>query len=203
MAAKTRSEQLFEQALRQHGVTTWQYEPKKADTARRADYSICYQGREVVFELKEMLPGAGDYLGNRISGPAAQIRQKIEEALDQLAGYEAAVCAVVLFNAGRPFELSAANVCRAMYGELGWGVPFAGIREPSPAATLLSAAIVIEEASGRGEANRPGSDSTVARFIVCENPLARSHFPRTLLSGTEDERYALIGAYWRQLPKPF
>jgi hypothetical protein len=124
--AQTLSEALFEGYLLTHGID-FDYQPNLAETAKRPDYRIRMERRDVYFEVKQFdppagLPAVGQFAVGQFD-PYEGTREKINKAREQLRGLKDP-CALVLFNAGRPLVgLDPWEIYAAMLGDVVWRIP--------------------------------------------------------------------------------
>ncbi len=122
---KTESERLVEILLGSRGLDCV-YEPEIQGVTAQPDFMVLRGNQKPVFlEVKEFQPTPGDF-GGGFGGydPYDPIRQKIHEALKNLAGLKSEICGVVLYNAGKPLvDLRWQFIYSAMLGRLSYSFP--------------------------------------------------------------------------------
>lgn len=128
---KTESERLFELLLGSRGMPTFTHHPEIQGHSRKPDYLVITNSGDplmpitLFFEVKEFQATPDDFkLGGGSFDPYEPIRKKIQDGLKNLAGLKTETCALVLFNAGKPFvDLRWQFIYAAMLGNLAFRFP--------------------------------------------------------------------------------
>ncbi len=211
---KTVSECLFEDYLQSAGLTGFEYEPRIRSSARRPDFRLDCQGKQILFEVEEFRasgeePAAGYYALD----PYRSVREKIGAAGKKFQDFEDYCSSLVLYNQEKPLVLLEPEVIYgSMFGAHGFGGTMARTHTLSSIIVLERLAVGqkrfrievrnLEANLGRGlsipehmrlvEQSR-GTERdfslTQLRVVVHENPTARHPLPRELFQGPYDERY--------------
>src|SRR5690348_5696794 len=117
---RTASETLFEEYLAERGLP-FDYEKPYRGKSKRIDYTVPIDGRDFLFEVRELDPRrAGAESG--IVDEYAAIRQKITNARQRFREYSEYPCCLVLYDCDplRPIFLLPDVMLGAMYGDLWW-----------------------------------------------------------------------------------
>ena len=118
---KNESELLFEEYLRGQNLT-FEYEKPRDFSGNLIDYTVPFDNREFLFEVKEFEPL--DYPVGTVFAfdPYKEIRAKIHEAQKQFRDYGDFACSIVLCNLKNALvQLSENHVMLgAMYGDAGF-----------------------------------------------------------------------------------
>ena len=124
---RTQGELLFERYLTAQTLP-FEFEKVQLGKSKRPDYTIEWQGRPVVFDVKDFDPPAGLKPGFAQVDPYPAIREKINQACDKFREYKEFCCALVLRNLGNPnVGLNRADfMLGAMYGDRGFTFPVSG-----------------------------------------------------------------------------
>jgi hypothetical protein len=125
MSNRTISEQLFDAYLRASGLTDFDFEPPQNGTSKRPDYRLRFADTDILFEIKQFDPDAGDFnLTFGAFDPYGPIRAKIEAGRKKFKDLEGLCCCLVLYDNGKPLvDLNWQFVYAAMLGNLGIQMP--------------------------------------------------------------------------------
>jgi hypothetical protein len=126
-APRTGGERFFEEYLGSVGITNFAFEEDVKGTRKKPDYRITLDGEINRFDVKQFDPTPEDLpVTFGCFGPYPLLREKIEAARRKFKGLKgSAPCSLVLFNNGRPLVfLSPQPVYEAMFGDVGWTIPF-------------------------------------------------------------------------------
>lgn len=131
---KNESELLFETYLKASGITEYTFEKQIAGTNRRPDYSVPWDGHEILFELKEFRAEAGDLQsGFGYYDPYGPLREKIEAGRKKYKDIDGSCCCLVLYNRDKPLvHLEWQFIYGAMLGNVGFSVPIQVPGRPEP-----------------------------------------------------------------------
>jgi hypothetical protein len=121
--SKTESERLLEGYLTAHGLQA-SFEQERSSSARRPDYTLVYDGREVLLEVKEFRATPGEVTTGGSYDPYKPLREKINAARKQFQDEKEHCCVLVLYNLNRPLiHLQWQFIYAAMLGNLQYSVP--------------------------------------------------------------------------------
>jgi len=122
---KTESETLFEAYLNASGLINYVFEKAIEGTSARPDYALWFQGREILFEVKEFHATPEDFRwGGGAYDPYGPIREKIEAGRKKFKDLRGRCCALVLYNREKPLvDLSWQFIYAAMLGNLAYSFP--------------------------------------------------------------------------------
>ncbi len=126
MEGKTLSERAFEEYLSKRGFLA-RYEELPPGITRPVDYSIELGGRTIRFDVKEWEP-RDPPMGVGAFDPYEPICEKIQEGREKFKQYKGRgePCVLVLCHHGpQLIMLDAMTIFGAMWGYVGWVVPFA------------------------------------------------------------------------------
>jgi hypothetical protein len=123
-ALRTPGEILFEQYLESQSLR-FTFEKQHAGKSKRPDYTIEWQGKPIVFDVKDFDPPDKLPTSFGFLDPYTRIREKIEQGREEFKEYKEFCCGLVLHNAGQPFvSLHEPDiVLGAMYGDSGLTFP--------------------------------------------------------------------------------
>lgn len=149
-SVRTEGEVVFERYLELQGIP-FEFEKEHAGKSRRPDYSIDWNGRAVVFDVKDFDPTDRLPTGFGQFAPYTPIREKIDQGRDKFKQFKEHCCGLVLYNAGRPLILieNVDIMLGAMYGDAGFTFPVNLTTGVDDASQLKSAFL------GRGKMVRP------------------------------------------------
>ena len=124
-STRTASELLFETYLQRNGLTEWEFEPNWSGNRKKPDYLLRWNGKELLFEVKERRSGKEPVNGH--FNPYEGIRRKIKKACEQFKEFKEfkdECCSLVIANQGDPHTLLAPEfVFGAMLGDPGFTFP--------------------------------------------------------------------------------
>ena len=120
---RTAGELRFEKYLTTQGISG-EFEKEHNGKSKRPDYTIEWNGRTIVFDIKDFDEPAG--LGK--SGafdPYPRIREKIDQGREKFKSFKEFCCGLVLCNLGNPFVMLEDwhIMLGAMYGDSGFTFP--------------------------------------------------------------------------------
>jgi hypothetical protein len=123
---KTESETLFEAYLDASGLISYSFEKAIEGASARPDYALSFQGREILFEVKEFHAAPEDFrLGTRGYDPYGPIRQKIDDGRSKFRELKDHCCCLVLYNREKPLvDLSWEFIYGALLGNIAVRMPF-------------------------------------------------------------------------------
>src|SRR5882762_4395563 len=98
---RTPGEMVFEKCLNLHQIP-FEFEKEYLGKSKRPDYTIEWEDRPIVFDVKDFDPPAKLSMGLGAFDPYPPIREKIAEGRKKFKEYKEYRCGLVLFNAGRP-----------------------------------------------------------------------------------------------------
>jgi hypothetical protein len=124
---KNESEALFEEYLASNNYMGWDYEPQIHGQTKRPDYRLNWQGREYLFEVKELRekeprpePSKATWIN-----PYKALRGKINEARKKFKNLKDYCCSLVVCNIGDwQARLDSQIVFGVMFGDLGFTMDF-------------------------------------------------------------------------------
>jgi hypothetical protein len=121
---RTPGEIAFEKYLTFHHIA-FDFEKERSGKSKRPDYTIEWEGRPIVFDVKDFDPPDSFPMGFGAFDPYPPIREKIDQGRDKFKQFKEYCCGLVLFNAGRPliFLDSADIMLGSMYGDSGFTFP--------------------------------------------------------------------------------
>ena len=170
-SSRTKSELLFEQYLNASGITDFRFEREFQETSKRPDYSLTFNGAEILFEVKEFQPTPDDFFeGGRGYDPYAPVREKIGRARDKFQKLKQYCCCLVIYNAGKPLvHLDWHYIYGAMLGDVGIRFPFIpgkGLIVEQTETAFLYNGKVRREKEGRSTIIR---NTTISAILVLNN----------------------------------
>jgi hypothetical protein len=124
-SSRTPGEVVFEKYLDSQNIP-FEFEKEHTGKSRRPDYTIDWEGKNVVFDVKDFDPpktppprGFGQF------DPYPPIREKIDQGREKFKQFKEYCCGLVLYNAGAPFVFldSVDIMLGAMYGDAGFSFP--------------------------------------------------------------------------------
>jgi hypothetical protein len=124
MPEKTPGEIVFEKYLNFQNIP-FEFEKEHPGKSKRPDYTIEWDGRPIVFDVKDFDPPDSFPMGFGQFDPYTPIREKIDQGRDKFKQFKEYCCGLVLFNAGRPliFLDSPDIMLGSMYGDSGFTFP--------------------------------------------------------------------------------
>lgn len=139
MADQNKSELLLEKYFRLHDIA-FEYEKKYVGKSKLVDYTVFWEGREYLFEVKEFAP-MDSPTSVMAFDPYPPIRERIDRGRQKFKEYEGFPCSLVLRNEyPNPFiDLESPHVMNgALYGDSGFTIRFDpnlghAVGEPTPA----------------------------------------------------------------------
>jgi hypothetical protein len=121
---RTEGERLFELYLASQSLP-FEFEKEHVGKSKRPDYSIAWNGKPVLLDVKDF--DAPEYVpkGFGAFDPYPRIREKIEQGRDKFKQFKEVCCALVLCNLGNPFVMLQDShiMLGAMYGDSGFTFP--------------------------------------------------------------------------------
>lgn len=122
---KNKSETLFEAYLRANGYFDFDYEKEIQGSAQRPDYTLRFNGAEILFEVKEFQATPGDFTpGFDYFDPYRPLREKIDAARQKFKRLKTYCCCLVLYNVNKPLVLMDwQHIYGAMLGNVGFSLP--------------------------------------------------------------------------------
>jgi hypothetical protein len=123
-SSHTPGEAVFEKYLDSQNIP-FEFEKEHPGKLKRPDYTIEWEGKTVVFDVKDFDPPKTFKTGFMQVDPYSPIREKIDQGRDKFKNFKEYCCALVLYNAGQPLvSLSNADiVLGSMYGDSGFTFP--------------------------------------------------------------------------------
>jgi hypothetical protein len=123
-SSRTPGEVVFEKYLDSQNIP-FEFEKEHAGKSRRPDYTIEWEGRTVVFDVKDFDPPKTFKTGFMQFDPYPPIREKIDQGRDKFKQFKEHSCGLVLYNAGAPLvSLESVDIMLgAMYGDSGFTFP--------------------------------------------------------------------------------
>jgi hypothetical protein len=120
----TEGEKLFERYLASQNLS-FEFEKEHAGKSKRPDYSIVWNGKPVLLDVKDFDAPENVPRGFGAFDPYPRIREKIEQGREKFKQFKEVCCAVVLCNLGNPFvSLEDSHIMLgAMYGDSGFTFP--------------------------------------------------------------------------------
>lgn len=176
-ASRTKGELLFEQYLQSQSLP-FEFEKEHINRSKRPDYTIEWEGRPIVFDVKDFDPPARMSMGFQQVDPYTPIREKINQGRDKFKQYKEYCCGLVLHNAGSPFVMldKPDFVLGAMYGDSGFTFPVSTSTGIGDASQIQRAFL------GRGKMIRPNwsepQNTTISAIITVVK--VRPHFLRLM-----------------------
>jgi hypothetical protein len=121
---RTPGEMVFEEYLDFQRIP-FDFEKEHPGKSKRPDYTIEWEGRPIVFDVKDFDPPAKLSMGFGAFDPYPPIREKIDQGRDKFKQFKEYCCGLVLFNAGRPlvFLDKPDIMLGSMYGDSGFTYP--------------------------------------------------------------------------------
>jgi hypothetical protein len=162
---RTKGEIVFEDYLNFQGIP-FDFEKEHPGKSKRPDYAIEWEGKTIVFDVKDFDPPDAPLSGFGAFDPYPPIREKIDQGRDKFKQFKEYCCGLVLFDAGRPLLLldSPDVMLGSMYGDSGFSFPVnttTGIGEASQTK---------QKFLGRGKMIRPNwsqaQNTTLSAIIV-------------------------------------
>lgn len=184
-AVRTAGEILFKQYLQSQKLS-FEFEMEHVGKSKRPDYTIEWEGRTVVFDVKDFDPPSRISMGFQQVDPYPRIREKIDQGREKFKQYKEYCCGLVLHNAGSPFVMLEQPdfMLGAMYGDSGFTFPFNTTTGVGDANQLKQAFL------GRGKMirpNRPEPQNTTISAIITIVAI-RPHFLQLLDMVRENPR---------------
>ncbi len=121
---RTPGEVAFEKYLAFHRIT-FEFEKEHPGKSKRPDYTIEWEGKTIVFDVKDFDPPKTFSMGFGSFDPYPPIREKTDQGRDKFKEFKEHCCGLVLFNAGAPL-ISLENpdiMLGSMYGDSGFTFP--------------------------------------------------------------------------------
>jgi hypothetical protein len=175
--SQTHGEILFEQYLESQGLP-FEFEKEHASKSKRPDYTIKWDGKTIIFDVKDFDPPEKFPTGFGFIDPYTRIREKIDQGRDKFKEYKEFCCVLVLHNAGQPFvSLHEPDIMLgAMYGDAGFKFPVDTSTGVGDASQLKRAFL------GRGKMIRPNwsqpQNTTLSALVTVVS--IQPHFLRLL-----------------------
>lgn len=193
--ARTQGETRFEQYLQSQHLP-FAFEKEYPGKSKRPDYSISWQPKDVILDVKDFDQPA-DLLG--IGGafdPYIKIREKIHQGKDKFRQFKEHPCGLVLCNLGNPLvDLETSDIMLGtMYGDSGFTFPV-DLRTGIGDDTKIKRAFL-----GRGKMIRPHwktpSNSTISALITLSK--ISPHYHRVLDILEANPRKMGISEHWME-----
>lgn len=117
----TKSERLFEEYLKTSGHQRWSFEPTIENRSKHPDFLVPWEGRDILFEVKQRQRKGPFPDGAVHTDPVRGIREEIHETRKKFKEFRDHCCALVIFNAGDwKTDLAPIWVFGAMLGDPGF-----------------------------------------------------------------------------------
>jgi hypothetical protein len=149
-SVRTEGEMVFEKYLELQQIP-FAFEKEHASKSKRPDYTVEWEGRIVVFDVKDFDPPDKFSTGFGQFDPYTPIREKIDQGRDKFKQFKEYCCGLVLYNVGRPLILieNTDIMLGTMYGDAGFTFPVNLTTGVGDASKLKTAFL------GRGKMVRP------------------------------------------------
>jgi hypothetical protein len=123
-SCRTPGEIVFEKYLDSQQIT-FEFEKEHAGKSQRPDYTIEWEGKTVVFDVKDFDPRKNFRMGFGAFDPYPPIREKIDQGRDKFKQFKEYCCGLVLYNAGQSLVLleNPDIMLGSMYGDSGFTFP--------------------------------------------------------------------------------
>jgi hypothetical protein len=123
-SSRTPGEVVFEKYLDSQNIP-FEFEKEHAGKIKRPDYTIEWEGKTVVFDVKDFDPPDRFPTGFGQFDPYTPVREKINQGRDKFKQFKEYCCGLVLYNAGQPlvFLDKPEIMLGAMYGDSGFTFP--------------------------------------------------------------------------------
>jgi hypothetical protein len=120
----TAAEIAFEKYLNSQHIP-FEFEKEHQGKNKKPDFAIEWEGRPVVFDVKDFIPRDSISMGGEAFDPYPPIRREIAEGRKKFREYKEYCCGLVLFKAGLlgPFLRSPNTMLGSMYGDAGFTFP--------------------------------------------------------------------------------
>lgn len=124
-APRTPGELVFEKYLNSQHIP-FEFEKDHPGKSKKPDYTIEWEDRPIVFDVKDFDPPDEPLKGFGQFDPYPPIREKIDQGRKKFKEYKEYCCGLVLFDAGRPlvFLDTPMTILGSMYGDSGFTFPF-------------------------------------------------------------------------------
>jgi hypothetical protein len=121
---RTQGEVVFEKYFDSQRLP-FEFEKEHAGKSKRPDYTIEWEGRTIVFDVKDFDPTDKFLTGFGQFDPYTPIREKINQGRDKFKQFKEYCCGLVLYNAGRPLIMieNVDIMLGTMYGDTGFTFP--------------------------------------------------------------------------------
>jgi hypothetical protein len=121
---RTPGEVAFEKYLDSHHIK-FEFEKEHPGKSKRPDYTIEWEGKTIVFDVKDFDPPKIFPMGSGAFDPYPPVREKIDQGRDKFKQFKEYCCGLVLYNAGAPLILieNPDIVLGSMYGDSGFTFP--------------------------------------------------------------------------------
>jgi hypothetical protein len=146
----------------------FEFEKDYPSKSKRPDFTIEWEGRPIVFDVKDFDPPTTPLMGFGAFDPYPPIREKIAQGRKKFKEYKEYCCGLVLFNAGRPliFLDSPDIMLGSMYGDSGFTFPVNTETGVGDASQIKQAFL------GRGKMIRPSwkqpENTTISAIITVD-----------------------------------
>ena len=129
----------------------FEFEKEHPGKKKKPDYAIEWNGKTVLFDVKDFDPPKTVWRGFYTLDPYPAVREKIEQGRDKFKEYKEFCCVLVLYNRENPNVMleSPDIMLGAMYGDSGFTFPFNTKTGAGDASQLRPAFL------GRGKMVRP------------------------------------------------
>jgi hypothetical protein len=103
----------------------FEFEKEYPGKSKKPDYTIEWEGRPIVFDVKDFAPPSGPLKRSGGFDPYPPIREKIAAGRKKFKEYKEYCCGLVLFNVGHPlvFLDTPMTMLGSMYGDAGFTLP--------------------------------------------------------------------------------
>jgi hypothetical protein len=161
---RTKGEIVFEDYLNFQGIP-FDFEKEHPGKTKRPDYTIEWESKIIVFDVKDFDPLEKSLSGFGQFDPYTPIREKIGAGRKKFKEFKEYGCCLVLFDAGRPLLLldSPDVMLGSMYGDAGFTFPV------NTTTGIGDASQIKQTFLGRGKMIRPNSkeaDNTTLSAII-------------------------------------